>query len=177
MESQAMSTDTPSNEAPLETFLDTVGRSLTDAQDSLDTGLDLKTSFVLANAELEIKAAVNLDAKGRTVVQPISTQDIREGGIDPGLLSTVRIGFTAAARDLPPTSGRGGQPTKQPEDVIKEIRSHPDVATLEKILGTLDIGATYVPEEKRWLVLARDQKGRLVREAILPDEREERDVD
>ncbi len=173
-----MSTDPPRNGAELGAFLDTVGRSFSEAQDALGEGLDLPTSFVIADAELEIKAAVSVDAAGRTIVQTLSARELYEGAIDPGVLSTVRVGFTVTPREvLPKEPLQAEQPNREPEEVIKDLRSRTDVAALAKILGDLEIQATYVPEEKRWLVVARDPSGRLVRQVVLPDERKEGDVE
>jgi hypothetical protein len=173
-----MSKDSPRNEAELGAFLDTVGRSFSEAQDALGEGLDLPTSFVIADAELEIKAAVSVDAAGCTVVHTLSARELYEGAIDPGVLSTVRVGFTVTPRDvLPEGPLQVERPNRQPEDVIEDLRSRPDVAALAKILGDLDVQATYVPEGRRWLVTAHDPGGRLVRQAILPDERKEGDVE
>ena len=44
-----------------------------------------------------------------------------------------------------------------------------DVVNLSKALGKLDFEATYVPNQQRWLVIARDAKRRVVRETVLPD--------
>jgi hypothetical protein len=163
--------ESPRDEAELGAFLDTVGRSFSEAQDALGEGLDLPTSFVIANAELEVKAAVSVDAAGRTVVHTLSAQDLYRGGIDPGVLSTVRVGFAVTPREVAPEGPlRMERPKRQPEDVIADLRRRPDVAALAKILGELAIQATYVPQGRRWLVVARDAQGRLVREAIVPDE-------
>jgi hypothetical protein len=173
-----MSTDAHHSGAELGSFLDTVGRSFSDAQDTLGEGLGLPTSFVIADAELEIKAAVSLDAAGRTVVQTLSARDLYEGVIDPGVLSTVRVGFTATPREVAPEGPlQVERPNRQPNDVVQDLRSRPDVAALAKILGDLQIQATYVPGEKRWLVVARDPRGRLVRQVILPDQEREGDVE
>ena len=173
-----MSTDPPRNGAELGAFLDTVGRSFSVAQDALGAGLDLPTSFVIADAELEIKAAVSVDAAGRTVLQTLSARDLYEGAIDPGVLSTVRVGFAVTPREVAPEGPlRVERPNREPEEVIKDLRNRPDVATLAKILGDLDIQATYVAKEKRWLVVARDPRGRLVRHVVLPDESKEGDVE
>lgn len=173
-----MSTDSSRNGAELGAFLDTVGRSFSEAQDTLGEGLDLPTRFVIADAELEVKAAVSLDAAGRTVVQTLSVRDLYEGAIDPGVLSTVRVGFTVTPREVEPEGPlQVERPNREPGDVIDDLRSRPDVAALANILGELRIQATYVPEGKRWLVVARDPSGRLVREVVLPDERKEGDVE
>jgi hypothetical protein len=172
-----MSAERPSNDTDLGGFLETVGRSFSQAQESLSTGLGLPTSFVIADAELEVKAAVNVDAQGRTVMQTLSAQEIRAGGIDPGVLSTIRIGFAVTPQDVGDAPLGAETPRRGAEDVIEDVRSRPDVAALAKILGDLDFQATYVPEGQRWLVVAHDAKGRLVRETVLADVRKEGDIE
>jgi hypothetical protein len=172
-----MTANLPSNEADLGVFVEKLGSSFSEAQESLSTGLDLPTNFLVANAELEVKVAVNLNAEGRTVLQTISAQNIREGGIDPGVLSTVRIGFVVTSRDEMQAQIPGDKSKRQPQDVIGEVRNRADIVALEEVLGDLNINTAYIPDRKRWLVTVRDPQGRLVREAILADELEEENLD
>jgi hypothetical protein len=156
------------NEADLGGFLEAAGKSLADAQGALAGELvDLPPSVAIAEAELEVKAAVQRRADGTVVVETISTQDMRSGAITPGLLSTIRIQYVAVAADtlLPPSQ----QPSRTPKDVIDEVRGRDDVAAIDKILGGLTFEAIPVPG-RRWLVTARDAEQRLVREVLLKDE-------
>jgi hypothetical protein len=156
------------SEADLGGFLEAAGRSLSDAQGALAGELvDLPPAVAIAEAELEVKAAVQRRADGTVVVETISTQDMRSGAITPGLLSTIRIQYVAVAADsLVAPSER---PTRTPKDVIDEVRGRDDVAALDKIFGGLSFEAIQVPG-RRWLVTARDPERRLVREVLVQDE-------
>lgn len=153
-------------EVDFEQFLAAAGSSLTAAQGSLTEGLDLTSNLVVSEAQLEVKAALSMDSEGQLAVQTISVQDISQGGIDPGLVSTVQINFVATPGE-PQTEG--SKPNRISTDVIKEVSKQTDVAAMEKILGRLKYDATYVSDKERWLVTVHDPKGRLVRESILPD--------
>lgn len=156
-------------EADLGGFLEAAGKSLADAQGALAGELvDLPPAVAIAEAELELKAAVQRRADGTVVVETISTQDMRSGAITPGLLSTVRIQYVAVAADTiaPPSQ----QPTRTPKDVIDEVKARDDVAALDRILGGLRFEAVPVPG-RRWLVTAKDAEERLVRELLVQDVR------
>jgi hypothetical protein len=156
-------------EADLGGFLEAAGKSLSDAQGALGGELvDLPPAIAIAEAELEVKAAVQRRADGTVVVETISTQDMRSGAITPGLLSTIRIQYVAVAADTltPPSE----QPTRTPKDVIDDVRAREDVVVLDRILGGLAYEAVFVPG-RRWLVTARDPEGRLVREVLVTEER------
>lgn len=155
------------NEAELSAFLETAGQSLAQAQGVLGQDLDLNSKMVIASADLEVKAAIRSD-KGQLSVQPISAQDIRQGGMDAGVISTLRISFVATA-DEPPAA-KAQRPTRSVEDVIATVRAREDVANLDRILGGLQVEAVFVPDTRRWLVTARDSKQRVVREVVLADE-------
>lgn len=155
-------------EAELGGFLEAAGKSLADAQGALAGELvDLPPAVAIAEAELELKAAVQRRADGTVVVETISAQDMRSGTITPGLLSTIRIQYVAVAADTvaPPSQ----QPTRTPRDVIDEVRKRDDVAALDRILGGLRFEAIHVPG-RRWLVTAKDPDERLVREILVKDE-------
>ena len=153
-------------EVDLEQFLEAAGRSLTAAQGSLTEGLDLSTNLVVSEAQLEVKAALSADSQGRLAVQTISSQDISQGGIDPGLVSSMKINYVATPGEPQPEVTK---PKRSSTDVVKEVSKQTDVVTMEKILGRLKYDATFVSDKKRWLVTVRDSKGRLVRESIQPD--------
>jgi len=88
------------NEIDLETFLRSAGQSFTDAQKALIPGTDIPVNMMLSNAELELKVAVSSDTKGKMSIRPISSEDIVRGGIDPGMLSTIRINFVSSIGDI-----------------------------------------------------------------------------
>ncbi len=154
------------HEVGFEQFLAAAGNSLSAAQGSLTEGLDLTTNLVVSEAQLEVKAALSADSKGRLAVQTISAKDISQGGLDPGLVSTMQINFVATAGE---PQAEVTKPKRSPADVVKEVSKHSDVAAMEKILGDLTYDATFVSDKERWLVTVRDPKGRLVRESVLPD--------
>lgn len=158
------------SEGDLGGFLEAAGKSFSDAQGALAGDVvDLPPAVAIAEAELELKAAVQRRADGKVVLETISTQDMRSGAITPGLLSTIRVQYVAVAADsvLPPSQ----QPTRQPRDVIAEVRGREDVAALDKILGGLQFEAVYVPG-RRWVVTAVDADRRLVREILVRDEKD-----
>lgn len=149
-------------------FFESVGRSLAEAQGSLSKGLtDIPAGMVIAGAELELKAAVESAASGKLSLQTISVQDIRQGGIDPNLLSSVRLQFVPTAGDALALSSN--KPTRKPEEIIKDFRGRKDMVVLGRILGELTFDATYIPERKRWIVTARDSQNNLLREVLLSD--------
>ncbi|MDD5700711.1 MAG: PASTA domain-containing protein [Dehalococcoidales bacterium] len=90
------------NDIDLETFLKSAGQSFTDAQRALVPGIDVSVNMVLSNADLEIKVAVSSDAQGKMSIKPISSEDIVRGGIDPGLLSTIRVSFVSSIGEIKP---------------------------------------------------------------------------
>lgn len=160
----------PEQPAELSGFMEAAGRSLADAQGSLaGDAVQVPTAVAIAEAELELKAAVARRSDGAVVLETISTKDMRAGGITPGLLSTIRIQYVAVTGDggLAPSA----QPTRTPKDVIADIRKRDDVVVLDRILGGLVYEATFVPGSRRWLVTARDPDERVVREVLVPDER------
>ncbi|MGH3072288.1 MAG: hypothetical protein ACRDNB_08475 [Gaiellaceae bacterium] len=155
--------------ADLGGFLEAAGKSFADAQGALAGEIvDIPPAVAIAEAELELKAAVQRRTDGTVVLETISTQDMRSGAITPGLLSTIRVQYVAVAADtvVPPSA----QPGRTPKDVIDTVRGREDVAVLDKILGGLAYEAVYVPSGRRWLVSARDPEDRLVREILVPDE-------
>lgn len=154
--------------ADLGGFLEAAGRSLADAQGSLARDVaDIPAAVAISEAELEVKAAVERRADGTLALETISAQDMRQGNITPGLLSTLRVHYVAVA----PDALSADSPSRTPKDVIDGVRGREDVVVLDKILGGLAYDAVYVPAGKRWLVTARDAEQRLVREILVPDEK------
>jgi predicted flap endonuclease-1-like 5' DNA nuclease len=84
----------------LETFLRSAGQSFTEAQKALVPGADVSVNMMLSNAELELKVSVRSDANGKMSIRPISSDDISRGGIDPGMLSTVRVSFVSSIGEV-----------------------------------------------------------------------------
>ena len=106
-----MVTDSTPDDIDLETFLKAAGQSFTDAQKALVPGADVSVNMMLSNAELELKVAVRSDANGKMLIKPISSAEISRGGIDPGMLSTVRISFVSTIGEVkasPMPSPAGG---------------------------------------------------------------------
>lgn len=156
------------SEADLQAFLEMAGRSLADAQGTLGSGTTLQTELVLANAELEAKVTLRTDSSGKLSVQPVSATDLKLAQFNSAGISTLRVSFVATAGEAPPGTPLNA-PVRKPAEVVEDVRKRPDVAALEKILGPLAIETTFVPQAQRWVVTAKDPKGRLVRETILPD--------
>jgi hypothetical protein len=90
------------NDIDLETFLKSAGQSFTEAQRALVPGPDISVNMMLSNADLELKVAVSSDAKGKMSIRPICSEDITRGGIDPGLLSTIRMTFVSSVGEMTP---------------------------------------------------------------------------
>ena len=115
------------NDIDLKAFVEAAGQSFSEAQKALVPGLDVPINMMLNSAELELKVAVSSDVKGRMSICPISSQELRRGGIDPAMLSTIRISFIstigetkqpAAPSTTPPTA-----PKRTLSEIIKEIHS------------------------------------------------------
>ena len=167
-----MAAKQPAGQVGLGAFLELTGQSIAEAQGQISP-LDQPSQLVIGNAEVEVKVAVATDAEGGVAIETISAADVRGGGIDPGVLSTLRINFIATAAELPVAEQR---PQRETAAVIMDLSERTDVANLATVLGPLSYEATYVPSTRRWLVVAHDAKGRLVREAIVPDDAKEKTV-
>ena len=153
--------------ADLRQFLESAGRSLAEAQGSLAGEVaDIPTAVAISEAELEVKATLERQ-DGEVVLQPVSGDAARQGGISPGVVSTVRIRYVAVGEDT--LVAPSEQPTRTPDKVVEEVSSREDVARLDKILGGLRYEAAFVPTTKRWLVTARDPDDRVVRQVVVPD--------
>jgi predicted flap endonuclease-1-like 5' DNA nuclease len=124
----------------LETLLASTGQSFTDAQRSLLQGVDVPVTMMLSSAELELKVSVGSDANGRMLVRPVSSLDISRGGIEPGMLSTLRINLISSVGE---SSGRftpAATPTPaKPDDRKKQV---PDLAglTVDAAIARLKAG-------------------------------------
>ena len=155
------------NEADLTGFLEAAGRSLAEAQGALAGEVaDVPSAVAISEAELEVKATVDR-SEGGVVLQPVTSDDARQGAITPGMLSTVRIRYVAVSEDT--LAAPSQQPTRPPGEVIDDVRTREDVVALDRILGGLTYEAVFVPATERWLVTARDPEARLVREVVVPD--------
>lgn len=171
-----MAAETSPNKIDLQSFLNSAGQSLAQAQGELSPELAGITDMVLSTADLEVKAALTTSRSGKMTIQMFSSQDILKGAIDSGVLSTLKFSFVATTSQASRETASVDKPQRQVEDVVEDVRKRPDIAVLEKIIGPLDIRATYVDREKRWLASASDSQNRIVRELILPDEPKEGNV-
>lgn len=159
------------SEADLGGFLEAAGRSLADAQGALAGEIvDVPTAVAISEAELEVKATVDRTPGGGILLQPITSQEARQGAVKPELLSTVRIRYVAVTEDT--VAGPSGRPTRRPRQVIDEVRGRDDVAALDKILGGLTYDALFIPTTRHWLVTAKDPDERPVREVLVPDRKQ-----
>jgi hypothetical protein len=155
-------------DADLAGFLEAAGRSLADAQGAL-TGIEagVPQAMAISEADLEVKAAIAREPGGIRL-EPISTADILRGGIEAGLLSTVRIHYVAVAPET--LTAAGAEPSRTAVDVIGEVKVRPDLVALDRILEGLRYDAVFLPQTTRWLVVARDADARVVREVLVSDE-------
>lgn len=170
-----MATNSTEQQIGLAEFFEQAGQSIAEAQDAI-APLDQPTQMVIDNAEVEVKVTVASDANGALAVQTISSEEASRSGIVPGMLSTLRVNFVAAATEPPATSATGVRPVRDVKAVIKEVSERPDVVNVSKALGKLDFEATYVSSQKRWLVVARDAKQRIIRESVVPDVSGEKNI-
>ncbi|MGJ3241064.1 MAG: hypothetical protein ACFE0Q_20305 [Anaerolineae bacterium] len=159
----------PKNETDLQAFLEMAGRSLSNAQSQLGTNTTLKTDFVLANAELEARVGLQTRDDGGFSVQPISSADMVKSNINSAAISTVRINFIATGAETSPGETPNA-PKRTKEDVADEILARPDVARMAEIVGPLIVRTSFEPNYQRWIVVAEDNKGRVIREALISDE-------
>ena len=147
-------------------FLEAAGRSLAEAQGTLAGDvLVQRPALAIADAELDVKAALSAGADGQLALRPLSAADVVKGGIDPALLSSVRIRYVAVGGET-----AGGAPTRRSDEVVGEVGKRPDLVRLREIIGEIRLEAAFVPDKRRWLVTARDPAGRVVRELVVPDE-------
>jgi len=153
----------PVNEgAVFQAFLESAGRSLRDAQTAL--GVDrtgITTELAISDAELDVKVAVESDPRGALRIRPMGTRDVQAGAVQPEALSTVKVKYVAVAGEK--------TPRRSPSEVIGEIARREDVQRLERILGSFEYSARFVPERDIWLVSARAPNVGVVREVVLPD--------
>ena len=151
----------------LRAFLQGAGQSLSLAGNALTEGTGLSSQLVIASVEVEARVAMEADASGALRVHPVSVRDL-ESKISAAALSTLRVQYVAA--DSGPPESIVHTPTRNPREVIAEVRGHADIARLEAILGKIQITPTFVAESGHWLVTVTDPEGRPVREIVLPDE-------
>ena len=157
-------------EADLRGFLEAAGKSLSEAQGTL-TGeaMPAPSTLAISDVELEVKATFTQQAGGKLALQTLSMESLRSG-IEPGLVSTVRIRYVAVASEVAKGPVRPVGPKRPPADIIKTVKARADIAALTRILGKLEILPAFVPERQRWLVVVRDQEGGVLRELIVPDD-------
>jgi hypothetical protein len=156
--------------APLSALLGPAGTSLTSAQMDLGIAAGVSSSMLMSDATLEIKAAISRSSNGELEVEPLSSAHLN-GALNASAVSTIRVNFVATANA--PASGVGNTPGDTPirsrEEIIKNFRERDDLQRLEKIMGELDIHASYLSENKRWLVKAVGPGGQLIREQLIMD--------
>ena len=165
-----MATATDLKRAPLSALLGTAGASLSSAQSDLGLGVGLASGMVMSEATLEIKAAVSRGSTGELEIEPLSSSHL-VGALNASAVSTVRVIFVATAATLPVGGGADGPavPGKSKAEIIKIFRQRDDLLALERVMGGLDVHATYLSGSKRWLVKAVDAEGRLVREQLMAE--------
>lgn len=152
-----------SGDIDLETFLKSVGQSFTDAQRALVRGLDVPVNMVLSNAELELKVAVSSDAQGKMSIRPISSEDIIRGGIDPGLLSTMRIAFVSSIGDIkPPPAPTGDSATTG--SIVPDLVGR----TLDEAAALLKAGGwqfeRHAASSEEIAAAGKESRGRVIRQ-------------
>lgn len=150
------------DEADLSTFLKTAGDSLMQAQESLNSLP--KSELIISQAELEVKVAIDSSEEGLKI-KIMSAKDVYSSSLIPEALSTLRLSFTATARET-----SLDKPKRQEQAVIDDIRLREDVVRLGKILGGLTFETDYIAKKRSWLVSAYDSQGRLVRQSVVADE-------
>lgn len=152
-----------SSNIDLETFLKSAGQSFTDAQRSLVPDVDVSVNMMLSNADLELKVAVSSDAQGKMSIRPISSEDIIRGGIDPGLLSTIRISFVSSIGEIKP------QPVPT-ADTVSRANIVPGLVgrTLDEAAAILKSGGwQYEPHaavSEEIATAGRESSGRVIRQ-------------
>jgi hypothetical protein len=152
------------NDAELGAFFESAGQALSGVQHSLaGPSADVPARLAIADAAFEVKSTLRQGDNGFHIA-PITSEDLRAGGIDASLVSTVRVHLVAVADELP-----SAPPRRTASDVIGELRGRPDIAALDRILGGLRYETVFVPAPRRWVVRAFDASNRLLREALLRD--------
>lgn len=152
------------SEPPLGQVVAAGGAALSDAQRDL-LGDAFAARMAVSEVELEVKAGFSQDAQGGLTITPISSAQLAEGAIAPGLVSTMKVRYTAVADDVAPVDA----PAQSSAAVIDQVRERDDLVRLDRILGGLELQATFVPEVRRWLVSASDSEGRMVRQLVVDD--------
>ena len=145
-------------------FIEATGQSIADAQSEL-TGsvLGERPTMAISEAELDLKAVV-FQQDARLSIATISPTELRSGGIDPALLTSVRIRYVAVAESLPTQ-----EPNRSVDEVIEEVKSDERIRRLEPILGELRYDATFVANRQSWLITVVDNEERTIRSVVLPD--------
>lgn len=150
-------------------FIEMVGQSFTDAQNSMLSGLNLSSNMVLNNADLEVKVTVDT-LRGKMVVRPISSEEIRTGSIDPGLLSTLRISYVSTFDEPARAPVNETAPShKTPSELVEEVLNRKDIQKLAGNVRDIRVNPTFVPEKSKWLISVEDKSGKVLQEIVLPD--------
>ena len=156
--------------APLGALLGHAGAALTTAQTDLGLGVGLASGMVMSEATLEIKAAVSRSSSGELEIEPLSSAHL-VGALNASAVSTIRVNFvaTAATPSAASNPGSSSVPVKSKDQILKDFQQRDDLQALAKVMGPLDLQASFVPGSQRWLVRALDADGRLVREQLMAD--------
>jgi hypothetical protein len=156
--------------APLGALLGHAGAALTSAQTDLGLGVGLASGMVMSEATLEIKAAVSRNSTGELEIEPLSSAHLG-GALNASAVSTIRVNFVATAATPAVASNPGGTtvPVKSKDQIIQDFRQRDDLVALARVIGPLEVQATFVPGSKRWMVNAVDADGRVVREQLVAD--------
>jgi len=146
------------------------GRALVTAQNNIhkaalespSPAAELRTSFTISETEIEVKLAFD-NQKGAVAIRPITATESRAQGFDAGALSTLKAKILAVPDESPKV------PTRKPSDIIGEVKKRPDLQRLERVLGTLDVRANFVPSASVWLVDVVEPNGLTVRNLQVAD--------
>lgn len=149
----------------LDAFIEAAGAELASAQNSI-AGAELRSStLAVAEASLEAKVALESGEDGGVQLVPIGAKRLADPGVKVGSVSTLTLNFVALADESVPTART--PPRVSRDQAIAELSDRDDVKRMAGILGNLTFDASLVPERSGWLVSARDQSGRVVREVVV----------
>lgn len=154
----------------VEELLAEFGRSIVEAQGQIlkasienPASVDgARTAFAISETEIEVKLVFE-ESGGVTAIRPVTTTSGRLNELNPGALSTLRAKILAVPDEEPQ------RPKRKLADIVKDIAARDDLKRLEKILGPLEVKASFVPAQKRWVVDVVEPGGATVRSLQVPD--------
>lgn len=148
----------------MEAFITAAGDSLATAQSGLVED-QIRTRIAVSEARLDARVA--LDASGEKIrLQTVSLTDITSGAVESSALSTIRLDFVALTDDA---DGGTAPPTRSKAEVIGQLADQEEIRRLDRILGGLTYDASFLPAQRRWVVIA-SSGDMVVRESIISDE-------